>query len=110
MSKAYLVPPEYLHPEQRPTLKRAGRTRFLKNKTITPFGQWQVVVSTGRGWSGIESRNPQYTIDADRLNATILGWKAHMAEKSWVNMWDFIRAFDYAVSVFGGPVNPNDVS
>lgn len=59
----------------------------------------------GRQWAvtayGIECLDGTYAIDAKRLGMmrtpSQAEWPAHMAEKEWVDMEDFMRAFSIAL-------------
>jgi hypothetical protein len=61
----------------------------------------------GRQWAvtayGIEALDGTYTIEARRLTDDLAshGWTSHMAEKTWVDIPDFMTAWLVALALHG---------
>ncbi len=66
-----------------------------QNDTIlSGFGTW-IVSTAGVECIGDSNLNPQYYfIERERLPQQ--DWPLHMEEKTWIVLWDFLRAFYWA--------------
>jgi hypothetical protein len=69
----------------------------------------------GRQWAvtsfGLECRDGTYYIDAHRLAEDIdtHGWPAHVSEKNWVDVEDFLTAWLVALSMHGKSLTQDQV-